>query len=140
MQNLGELLKSAGVKGAKVAGIPLVGGSRQQDFNPEKIALSRLPEEFSHLRACSDGRVFVRDIRTICTGLSDSGKTGLIDQHVVYGLSQLAHERRDALAGSKRSSFTNFAIPCLLKIKEAVSKGRTTGLCDWVVRLIDEWK
>jgi len=99
-------------------------------------AMKQLPDEFSTLKEVSDGREFMEELTAIVDSLISSKKGDVITEHVIFGITQLAHYQRDHLSGSKRRSFKEVVIPTLLEAKTAMKKKNPDDLADFFLRFI----
>ncbi len=140
-QNLGLLLHRAGVKGGKPY-MPTPDTTRGIDvrsFHPH-IAQQRLPECFASLKTAHDGKQFAGTLRNALIKLQEEGRQGVVTEHVVYGLLQLACSRSDSaqVTGRRRASFTRKLIPRLVSIKKKVEGGKKSGLCEFVLEQIED--
>lgn len=101
-------------------------GGREETLEHHSRALEGLPTEFEVLRSSRKGEDFVRELQSILRDRREvevrRGRPGFeINRHTVFGLSQLVHERRDALQGSRRKSFDRL-IPKFLEMKKELEK------------------
>ncbi len=140
-QNLGLLLHRAGVEGGK-SYMPIPDTKRGIDpgsYHPH-VAQQRLPECFATLKTAHDGKHFTGTLRNILKGLQEKGEQGIVTEHVVYGLLQLACSRSDSaqVTGRRRASFTRKLIPRLVSIKKKVEGGKKSGLCEFILEKIED--
>jgi len=139
--SLGQLLAEAGVKGGKkkptitIEEIRALAKINAEPSFPNE-AMEHLPVEFQSLKTISKGEEFVRELIRLTEMLISSGRSNLITEHVVYGVTQIAHYHRDRLCGSKRSSFKNKVIPMLLEAKNQMVKKQPANLAEFLLRNI----
>ena len=138
--SLGQLLAEAGVKGAKkkptitIEEIRALAKINAEPTFPNE-AMEHLPAEFQSLKTISKGEEFTRELVRLIQMLIDNGKSDLITEHVIYGVTQIAHHHRDRLSGSKRSSFKKI-IPTLLEAKSQMIKKQPTNLAEFLLKKI----
>lgn len=140
--SLGALLKEAGIKGAKPASTLTLKEARALSKKVEEshphTAVSRLPANFDSLRQCRNGREFLKKLYVLISEYKEARQEYAVTEHVVFGIVQLAHDMRDVLSGSKRSSFTNVAIPKLMGIKERALKN-ACNLASYILETLKEF-
>lgn len=137
-QNLGSILEAAGIRGSKVgkSSVTIEDLKGLRVNTPEihdPLAMKKLPPEFAGLGTEKTGKNFLSSLRTLLENVPADD----VDEHLVFGVIQLAHLLRDQSSGSKRTSF-KIIIPTLLEAKKKVLKGGRSNPRDILLRAIPE--
>jgi hypothetical protein len=113
------------------------GGNKPPSHSNE--AMRQLPEDFRPLMKIQKGEDFLERLGQIFTNHAHHAMPYDLNEHVVFGLVQLAHQRRDELGGSNRKSFRRI-IPTLLQIKADVRHRRPENLASFLLNELKKFE